>query len=193
MQHLLPLFENFNVTPLRLALRRNSGLWNAVKTRTASPTSPHREVDDIWVRYAETPEAGSANTPHDSVWLQPALALPEAAPLAFQLMAAVSGERLGGILITRIPPGRRVYPHTDRGWHAQYYDKFAIQISSHPQQSFNFSDGAFHAKPGDVYWFDNSHSHWVENPSPVERITMIVCIKPHSPLNNPLKSPEKES
>ncbi|MCY1247967.1 hypothetical protein D9M72_613450 [compost metagenome] len=92
-------------------------------------------------------------------------------------MAAVQGERLGGVLITRIRPGQVCKPHTDPGWHARYYQKFAVQIAAAPGQSFNFEGHELVTKPGDIFWFDNSHTHWVTNESDTDRITMIVCIK----------------
>jgi hypothetical protein len=93
-------------------------------------------------------------------------------------MYLVKGERLGGILITRIPPGGICKPHHDRGtWHASYYDKYALQLESHPFQAFHFDEGSYSAMPGELYWFNNQEVHWVTNESPIDRITLIFCIK----------------
>ena len=92
-------------------------------------------------------------------------------------MAHVKGERLGGVLITKIPPGVTCMPHVDGGWHAAYYDKYAVQLQSAPRQHFHFQDESLCAAPGDIYWFDNSVEHWVTNESSVDRMTMIVCIR----------------
>lgn len=178
MKNLLQIASGLNVLPLRLQLQRNQHLWNRNTIRTENPTSPHHGCDDIWVRHL--PEGKNSHA--DSEWMLSAQALPAAADIAFGLMSLVKGERLGGVLITRIPPGHAVRPHIDRGWHAEYYDKFAVQIASHQQQAFCFEGESLCAAPGDVYWFDNSKEHWVENNSPVERITLIVCIKPHTSL-----------
>jgi hypothetical protein len=43
-----------------------------------------------------------------------------------------------GVLITRIKPGQICKPHTDPGWHARYYDKFAVQIEAAPEQCVSF-------------------------------------------------------
>lgn len=157
------------------ALAQNPQLWNADRARTESPDSPHREIDDIWVRFAAE---GAGHGPHDSIWYSAAACLP-VRQIVYPLMAHVCGERLGGILITRIPAGKQVYPHIDRpGWHAEYYDKFAVQIASARGQKFCFEGESLETEPGDVFWFDNAYSHWVTNDTPHERITMIVCIKP---------------
>ena len=41
-------------------------------------------------------------------------------------MRRIEGERIGGILIYKVPPHCRILPHTDVGWHVDYYDKFNI-------------------------------------------------------------------
>ena len=114
---------------------------------------------------------------HDSVWYPAFEQLPALKPLIFSLMAHVEGERLGGVLITRIPPGSSVAPHKDVGWHAGYYRKFGVQLRGGPDQFFCFEGETMVADAGDVYEFDNTATHWVENRSDRERITMIVCIK----------------
>jgi hypothetical protein len=72
---------------------------------------------------------------HESIWYAPADVLP-VRDIVFPLMAAVRGERLGGVLITRIKPGQICKPHTDPGWHARYYEKFAVQIEAAPSRRF---------------------------------------------------------
>ena len=174
MKNILPLRSGIDVKPLSLALRRNPQLWNDNNQRTKSQDSPHLEVDDIWVRY--NPDLTNSG-PHESLWYSAVDLLPEVKDIVYPLMAMVKGERLGGVLITRIPASRRVYPHMDLGWHAEKYQKFAVQIESHPQQHFAFEDGTLITAPGDVYWFNNQSLHWVNNDSPVDRITLIVCIE----------------
>lgn len=165
-----------NVTPMLWALQRNPQLWNEHPGRTQDPNSPHHGVDDIWCRYAQLEDA-KVPGPHESVWypgIENKLPVRE---LVYPLMRFVEGDRLGGVLITRIRAGRSVKPHHDDGWHAKYYQKFAIQIQSSPGQFFCFEDAKLEPLPGDVYWFDNSFTHWVTNDTDHDRITMIVCIK----------------
>ena len=181
MKNILTLTRGLNVMQLALQLKRNPQLWNQRRERTQNPDSPHREVDDIWLRYG----GGSydeSRQPHTSVWLDAATVLPETKTHARAIMSLVHGDALGGVLITRVPPGARVHPHTDNGWHAQEYDKFALQISGHQQQAFCYADGEHVTLPGDLYWFNNQAEHWVINDSPVERITMIVCVKLDKPF-----------
>lgn len=175
-RHLLKirkLFGGVNVQPMLWALRANPDIWNRNSERTKPADSPHREIDDVWVRYQVAP---FTEGPHESVWYESANILP-VREIVFPLMAEVKGERLGGVLITRIQAGKQCYRHIDNGWHARYYDKFAVQIQSAPGQRFCFDGESLETMPGDVYTFDNSFEHWVENDTAHDRITMIVCIK----------------
>lgn len=169
------LWTGVDVAPMQAALAAHPELWNQNTERTAPEHSPHHGLDDIWPRYAD-PETMRDDGSHDSIWYAASDVLP-VRDLTFPLMAAVRGERLGGILITRIKPGKVCKPHTDPGWHARYYQKFAVQIEAAPEQAFHFEAESLVTKPGDVFWFDNSHTHWVTNDSQTDRITMIVCIK----------------
>ena len=169
------LWKGVDVEPMRKALADNPQLWDKHSQRTAPEESPHHGLSDIWPRFAD-PATARADGSHDSMWYPAADALP-VRDIAFALMTAVRGTRLGGILITRIKPGQVCKPHTDPGWHAKHYQKFAVQIESAPEQAFHFHEHSLVTEPGDVYWFDNSHEHWVTNESQSDRITMIVCIR----------------
>lgn len=166
--------SGINVNPLLWAIQKNPQLWNQNKGRTEHESSPHYGLDDIWVRYAA--DGVDASLPHDSIWRECADLLP-VKELVMPLFNAVGGTRLGGVLITRIKAGKECKPHTDPGWHALFYEKYAIQIQSSPSQKFCFDDKELESMPGDVYTFDNSFTHWVTNPTEYDRITLIICIR----------------
>lgn len=174
MSHIKRLLTGIDVAPLHAALLEHPELWDQNTARTSNPESPHHGLSDIWARFAPPGVDGSRE--HDAVWYPCADLLP-IRELVYPLMAIVRGDRLGGVLITKIPAGKMCRPHTDPGWHARYYQKFAVQIAANEGQGFNFEGETLITKPGDVYWFDNAFTHWVTNPTPHDRITAIVCIK----------------
>lgn len=176
MSHITKLAEGLNIGPMLWALQANPQLWDQHRTRTEDPASPHHGLSDIWARYCQ--EGDDPTGPHESAWYPAADLLP-IRELVYPLMAFVHGDRLGGVLITRIPAGAECKPHKDPGWHARYYEKFAVQVQSAPGQAFCFDNERLETKPGDLYWFDNSATHWVENPTPFDRITVIACIRPN--------------
>ncbi|MDM0007892.1 aspartyl/asparaginyl beta-hydroxylase domain-containing protein [Variovorax sp. J22G73] len=169
------LERRVDVQPICAALELHPELWDRHTARTSPAYSPHHGLSDIWARFAD-PATMQPDGSHDSIWYPPADVLP-VRDIVYPLMADVRGERLGGVLITRIKPGQLCKPHTDPGWHARYYDKFAVQIAAAPEQAFHFKGHTLVTAAGDVFWFDNSHTHWVTNESDTDRITMIVCIK----------------
>jgi hypothetical protein len=183
MDNLLHIAQGVNVIPTLLEIKNNPQLWNQHAYRTSSDDSPHREVSDIWVRYndinnLDMNDPQKFNQEHESVWYPSIDKLPSIKKIAYDLMHYVNGERLGGILITKIKPGKQCYPHDDVGsWHSAYYDKYAVQLEGDCKQAFHFEEGSFSAKPGDIYWFNNQEKHWVTNDSDVDRITMIICIR----------------
>jgi hypothetical protein len=183
----LKLADGVDVTPLRLELARQPELWNRNDARL-KPWMPHHETDDIWLRYKDETEniaSGSyANfaDAHWPIWYPAYYSLPSTRRLIFDLMARVEGEALGGVLIYRVPPGKQIYPHTDKGWHADYYEKFNITIESNSQSAFYYPDHneAMLSRMGDAFWFKNTVSHGVKNDGVTDHIVMTVCIKTHA-------------
>lgn len=178
MGHFLHIAEGIDVAPLRAALAVKPHLFGAHPARACAPGSPHMAMSDIWVRYNAIERLGPQfSDEHDAVWYPAYAELPELAPIIFGLMEHVQGERLGGVLITKLPPGGVIAPHVDRGWHADYYEKFTIAVRNPPGALFRFPDGDMAARDGDCYWFDNSVPHSVINDTAEDRLALIVCIR----------------
>ncbi len=174
------IYHGLDIQPALSELMVNDHLFGEFNARKEAPGSPHSEMSDIWVRYGdvssmiESGDFSSIADEHDSIWLKD---LPEVKKLCFDVMALVDGERLGGVLITKLPPGGKINPHTDSGWHAEYYDKYYVPIKNGYGSVFGFNEGIINPDCGDVWQFDNSKLHWVENNSTDDRIAMIICIK----------------
>lgn len=155
-------------------------VWNLHRERTQLGT-PHSQVSDIWVRYNPwrnfNGDMAAFNGPHESEWYPVADAIPAVRVLVRQVFNYVGGKVLGGVLITKIPPGCEVAPHIDQGWHARHYEKFAVQLQGNDRQAFHFEGFELRPAPGDIYTFDNSKLHWVTNDSDEDRMTLIVCIR----------------
>jgi hypothetical protein len=170
------LAEHIPVNQIYWELMKHPEWWNKNTGRTDYENSPHKETDDIWMRFGSLKDAATGE-PHDSLWYPEAEHCANLKQLCFDVMRSVNGVELGGVLMTRIPAGKEVKPHTDPGWHARRYDKFAVQIAAAPGQTFCFDEEFLETKPGDLFYFDNSAMHWVVNPTPYERVTLIICIR----------------
>ena len=187
MKHFLKIgIEDFYPRVLT-ELASHPDLWDRHSIRKTSPGSPHTRMSDIWVRYNDSePFEASGNWKgfndlHIPVWYEAWEQLPSLKPILFRLMAKVQGEMLGGVLITRIPPGGRIDPHRDDSWHVRYFDKFYLSLQSGQGADFcciaDTVTERLNPKPGEIWRFDNKKLHWVENNSDEDRITLIVCIR----------------
>ena len=172
--------QDIGISPILSEIEDNRHLFGEFSARTDAYGSPHGEIKDIWVRYGdisamvESGDYSGIADEHESIWLQD---LPEAKKICYKVMSMVGGDRLGGVLITTLPMGGKISPHVDGGWHAAYYDKYYVPIKNKPGSVFGFADGVIDPDVGDVWKFDNSILHWVNNDSDSERIAMIICIK----------------
>jgi len=169
----------FDIEKMADYLKSDHGFWDEHNKRRTFPNSPHSEMTDIWARFGDVSNGDYSilGVEHDSVWYKSAELIPDVKNIAFQLMTSVNGERLGGILITKLPAWGKIKPHTDSGWHAAYYEKFYVAVSNPVGSYFCFENDRIDARNGDCYWFRNDRIHWVENNSNEDRIAMIVCIK----------------
>jgi hypothetical protein len=186
MRHFTKIYDGVDVAPLLAELDAQPKLWNAHTFRKTGEGNPHSCMSDIWIRYNALDRLNKGdrqvfNNEHVPVWYPAWSALPALRPIVFDLMAVVEGEMIGGVLITRIPPGQIIDPHRDVGWHVEYYEKFYLSLRSSPGADFVCDDAGcverLNPKPGDIHLFDNRKFHWVENNSNQERITLITCIR----------------
>lgn len=171
----------FDVAPLVGQILAHPQVWNTHRQRTNLYGTPHAGVSDIWVRYNAwenyTGDWPAFHGPHESVWYPVCEVLTEVRPLVGAVAAHLGKSQIGGVLITKVPPGGQVAPHVDGGWHAGFYDKFAVQLQGNDRQAFCFEDSKLSALPGELYTFDNSRRHWVFNRSDEDRMTLIICLR----------------
>lgn len=179
--------KNFNLVAtgvdigqLLLQITRQPELWKADTYLRDYPQGPFGDTETIFVRFppASVSELErSQKDQHECVWMDGAIHLPAAAPIVHALNARVQGERIGRVMINKLRPGGRIFPHADTPAHAEYYDRFHVVLQSGPGCGFRCDDETIHMETGCVYWFDNAKEHEVVNNSAVDRIHMIVDIR----------------
>jgi len=167
-----------DVSGLKSALLTNHDLFDEHPERRVAYGSPHNGMSDIWVRYNSPKRKGNEfNSEHVAEWYPCISRIPEVIDVIADIFNAVGGEILGGVLITKLPAGEKIASHVDSGWHAGFYDKFYVPIQNNEGSVFGFESGDINAVEGEIYQFDNSVPHWVNNDSDMDRISMIVCIR----------------
>jgi hypothetical protein len=169
-----------NVLPLACEILRQGQLWREDTYLRDYPQGPFRDVETIFLRFppASVSELErSTRDQHECVWMDGAIHLPAARPLIFALMQQVAGERLGRVMLNKIRPGGRIYPHADTPAHVKYYSRFHYVVMSSPGVSFRCDDETAPMQAGDLWWFNNALEHEVVNNSAQERIHLIIDIR----------------
>lgn len=183
MKHAQKISEGVDVEPLLSQLDQHPELWDEIPYRRNGQNSPHAQMQDIWVRYNDvTPflkkgNLDGFNDAHVPIWYGCAEKIPAVKSLALKLMGKLHGEMLGAVLITRMPSGSVIKPHIDGGWHAGYFDKFYVILRANEACINHYLDESVVMRRGEVWRFDNSILHSVENHGDTERISAIICIR----------------
>ena len=181
MRNFVKIAGGIEVLPLLLDLYRTPELWNENTARTGSD-GPFAGTDDVWVRFRDPAELTSPEAfsePHVPVFYPAWHALPHLRPIVFGIMARVEAVQLGGILITRVPAGKQVAPHDDRGrWHSEWFQtKAYLPLESNPQCYNTCGNEHVVMNVGDCWLFDNLQTHATVNDGDTDRVTLIVSMR----------------
>lgn len=181
MMHFAKIADGIDVSPVMAQLSAHPELWDVNPLRRAYANSPHREMTDIWVR-ARAPtdqDIASYSEPHESVFWPAAALLPGLIPIVNDIAAKTKATRLGGILITKIGPGKKIHPHHDRGfWHAEFHDTKVYVCLQGNEKCVTWCDGErVTMKAGEAWRFQNLVVHGLDNDGDTDRISAIIALR----------------
>ncbi len=193
MRNFQRIATGVNVTPLMLAIARRPDLWTEDTFLRHYPQGPFGMVDSIMLRFPEKlvfDDADQAeqerklalykanqlpgHDQHESIDYPAYAKLLEAREIVMKVFAAVSGERLGRVMINRIAPGGVIYPHADTPEHCNYYSRYHVVLQSAPGVRFRSETEEAYWETGAVFWFNNALEHEVVNDSDTDRIHLVM-------------------
>lgn len=177
MRHFLKIAENLDVIPALNAIAQQPELWNQNALRTQHPGTAHAEVNDIWLWFNSIDDQVAVVDDRETIPYAGWWNLPQVRQIVFDLMRRVEGVRLGRVLITQLPPGKRILPHVDQGAPAEFYTRYQVALRSLPGCLFHIGEETAQFRSGDVWMIDNKTEHSVENNSCDDRIALIVDIR----------------
>ena len=173
--------QGVDVSGVNRELAAAPELWNRDTYRTENETSPHREVDDIWLRWRDPAELTTPDAHREPHWAVnwPAWhALPSLHPIVRNLSHVVDATARGGILITRTPAGGQVKPHVDDGWSARFFGtKLYLILQSNARCLIHCGDDVENCRAGDVVEYPNSIIHSVHNDGSTPHVNVIICFR----------------
>lgn len=190
MNNFRTLVYGSNVQPIIEDIKNHPEAWNQHTFRTTfNKGYPFKECDDIILQYNDLsqPEIDWLETvPFPMMYLMPA-----ARRAAHALMGAVSGDRLGRVIIARLPPGGHIDAHPDSPHMCSYYNRYHICLEDNDKTEFRCGDEYFRPNVGDIFWFNNALEHEVWNNGTTDRLTLIIDIRKPTVLNfyGPNESP----
>jgi hypothetical protein len=179
MRRFQQIAAGVDVLPVLLELHRAPHLWDRNPQRRLYAGTPHGAMTDITVRYMpeEQITLAARRAEHRNVFWDAWDDLPALRPLVFSMMARVGDVELGSILITRLPPGKEILPHSDAGsWAPEFYNcKCHLTLAG---VAVTVCHGeACEQQAGEIWTFDNLLLHSIRNTGPVDRICCITSMR----------------
>ena len=160
-------------------IHKHKILWDWLDLRTAFEGSPHREAQDIALR-GPTLRMGSTLSDLQNEVLCSNYVVMAQFPYIYQvclnIMYHVRGEALGRVVITKLKPGGKIYPHKDEGEAADLYDRYHLVLQGDEGNTFIVNGEKRVMLEGELWWVNNHDLHSVENRGKVDRIHMIVDV-----------------
>lgn len=183
MNNFQPIASGVNVLPLLHAIQRRPELWDAHKWRTTYAGTPHADVSDIWLRFADVSATSDTSNlapviqDTKPVWYPAYQELPQIRPILFDLMRRLEAYELGRVLITKLKPGGRILRHSDAvGAYTDQKDgsRYHVVLQGLPGSLFHAGDETVCMRSGEVWWFNHLAEHAVENNSQDDRIHLLI-------------------
>lgn len=173
MRYFYCLTAGINITPIMTDIARCPDLWDADNLRTTFEGTPHKDVSDILLRFG-SPDGDDLEARD----LEAMRMVRSGKKTALDVMNLVGGSRLGRVVITRTPPGKRILPHRDvLGKYANYYTRYHLVLHGLPGSLFTCGDETVNMKTGELWWFNAAAEHSVINNSADDRIHMLIDVR----------------
>lgn len=116
---------------------------------------------------------------HESRWTSGSTAFPVARSFLLEMANALDSQP-GRAKIVNLPPGKRVYPHTDRGDYYRLHARFHLVLHSPKGSVLCAGDETRRMQTGELWWFDNKQVHEAWNDGDDNRIHLIFDLLPNS-------------
>ncbi|MCC6923877.1 MAG: aspartyl/asparaginyl beta-hydroxylase domain-containing protein [Nitrosomonas sp.] len=114
---------------------------------------------------------------HESRYTSISTRFPETVRLLESLATEFDGE-LGRAKLARVPPGKKVLPHVDRGEYYRSRDRYHLVIRSEKGSPLQAGGEEIRMQEGELWWFNNNALHAAHNDSHDNRVHLIFDVLP---------------
>lgn len=178
MQNFSLLRKNVDTAPFLREIASVDNAW-AMATGRQEKIRVQREALAIPLRGLR--KSAIAGRPRrdvlESRWTSGSMAFPHA-----RNFIKATAARLGGLpgraKIVNLPPGKRVYPHIDRGEYYLVHARFHLVLRSTDGSMLRAGDETQRLQTGELWWFDNNQIHEAWNDGADNRIHLIFDVLP---------------
>jgi len=162
-------------------LKAAADAWS-VNTRRQAEIPVHRETNSIILRTASTGEYHIGGVEN----VLACQTMPEAAsfPCLMQFLTEFSRRQqatLQRVMIVRLKPGGRVYPHSDNGQYYELTNRYHLVLSSSGGSRMSSGNETIVMHEGELWWFQNKLTHHAHNDSNDWRVHVIFDLLPTRP------------
>ncbi len=180
MQYFRKVKEGLDLRPLLEEIDSVAEAW-AHNTGRQDKIAVQREAEAIPIRgIVKSKIAGRARCDvHESRFTNTSLRFPRFRHF-LQAFAQEQDAELGRAKIVRLMPGRRVYPHSDRGEYYRLRDRYHLILRSAAGSYLKSGGEEVRMREGELWWFDNKQVHEAHNDGEAERIHLIFDMLPLS-------------
>jgi hypothetical protein len=178
MEHFRLIRAAVDLEPLRLELGRHSSAWDVqVGRQLTSPAQRHTNAIPLRGLRRSSIRGRRRRDVHESRWTSLSAQFP--ATVAFiEEFAAEQRGAPGRARFARLPPGKTVLPHMDRGEYYRLRDRYHLVIRSENGSLLNAGGESVRMHEGELWWFDNKAVHDACNDSGSDRIHLIFDLLP---------------
>lgn len=192
MRYFKRIKTDVNVQPLLGEIACHPNPWD-ISTGRQDKIKVQREAHSIPLRglVKSKIQDRKRRDVHESRYTTTSQAFPFAREF-IESFAAECGGELSRAKLVNLPPGHRVYPHSDRGDYYKVRDRYHLILQTGADGSFLQSgDESVRMRAGELWWFDNKQPHESFNDSTQNRIHLIFDVLPqeqqHRLSGNPLQ------
>lgn len=159
-------------------LEQHAPLWLA-QTGRQHKAPPQRDTHAIPLRGLRVSRIRGRRRRdvHESRYTSISKEFPATVALLEQLAAELNGE-LGRVRLARLPRGKTVRPHADRGTYYRERDRYHLVVASTDGSTLESGGEQVLAREGELWWFDNDAIHAARNNSSEDRIHLIFDLRP---------------